>query len=220
MQIDLVPRLHMHVTSLIRHYFSEFISLSPNSKDYFPESVTAETLMEFEKNVSEVALKHYKNDRGHKFSPLNSDHFSMFLYLLSRNIKMKTKSNDIADTVSYLNKILHGIDVWHSVRLPNKFFFVHPVGTILGQAQYGDFLAVWQGVTVGGSRNKYPTFLGSTVIYSNASILGDCTIGHNTIIGANVKLINMEIPPNCKVLSTNTFKIIPNNLDVHNILTK
>jgi serine O-acetyltransferase len=144
----------------------------------------------------------------------------MFLYLLSRNIIKKTKSNDIADIVSYLNKIMHGIDVWHSVRLPNKFFFVHPVGTVLGQAQFGDFLAVWQGVTVGESLGKFPIFLGSTVIYSNASILGDCTIGHNTIIGADVKLINMSIPPNSKVLSTNTFKVIPNDLDVRDILTK
>jgi serine O-acetyltransferase len=176
--------------------------------------------MEFEENVQDVALKHYKNDRNHKFNPLNSVHFSMFLYLLSRNIIMKTKSNDIADAVSYLNKILHGIDVWHSVRLPKKFFFVHPVSTILGQAQFGDYLAVWQGVTVGESRGKFPTFLGSTVIYSNASILGDCTIGHNTIIGADVKLINMDIPPNSKVLSTHTFKLIPNDLDVDDILTK
>jgi serine O-acetyltransferase len=97
---------------------------------------------------------------------------------------------------------------------------VHPVGTVLGKAQFGDFLAVWQGVTVGESRGKFPTFLGSTVIYSNASILGDCTIGHNTIIGADVKLINMSIPPNSKVLSTNTFKVIPNDLDVRDILTK
>jgi serine O-acetyltransferase len=176
--------------------------------------------MEFEKNVLNVTLKHYKNIKGRKFFPLNSDHFSMFLYLLSRKIKMNTKSNDIADTVSYINKILHGIDVWHSVELPNEFFFVHPVGTILGQAKYGDFLAVWQGVTIGGAGGKYPTFQGSTVIYSNASVLGNSTIGHNTIIGANVVLLNIDVPPDCKVLSTTTFKVVPNNLDVRNILTR
>jgi hypothetical protein len=67
MQIDLVPRLHMRITSLIRQYFGEFVFLSPNSKDYFPENITYDTLMEFEENVQEVALKHYKNDRNNKF---------------------------------------------------------------------------------------------------------------------------------------------------------
>lgn len=64
---------------------------------------------------------------------------AMLLYILSRNIYLKTNDSDLPDLLSYLNKILHGTDIWHTVQLPKNFFFVHPLGTVLGRASYGDF---------------------------------------------------------------------------------
>ena len=46
---------------------------------------------------------------------------------------------------------------------------------------------------------RHPTILDNVVIYANASILGDVTIGKNVVIGSNV-FITEDIKDNVKVV--------------------
>lgn len=105
-----------------------------------------------------------------------------------------------ADRVYYLNKIMHSNDWYPAIELPVHFLAEHPLGTVLGRANYGDYFFVYQGCTVGGNRRKgklcYPIIGEHVLMYSNSSILGDCKIGNNVIIAAGTKIINESIPDN------------------------
>jgi serine O-acetyltransferase len=146
----------------------------------------------------------------------NSDHMTLFLYLLSRSAASEGMLT-LADQISYLNKIRNGIDVWHSVSLPTRTLFVHSLGTVLGKAEYAEDFVCYQNVTVGASNGSYPVFRGSCVLYSGVSVLGRTQIGENVVVGAGTLLLNQIIPSDSKVymkdgrlvvrdLGENTFK--------------
>lgn len=143
------------------------------------------------------------------FSPYNSVHYALYLYYLGHEIGVNAESKDqiqLADKVYYLNKIMNCVDWYWAIDLPEHFFVEHPIGTVLGRAKYGDYLFVYQGVTVGGNYHNgnldYPYFSDYTVLYANATVLGNCKIGKNVVISANTYIINEVIPDNTIVFGT------------------
>jgi len=149
------------------------------------------------------------------FNHLNSDHYASFLYVLSNQAWRENKIT-LAEKLFYLNKTLNGFDCFYSVELPDIFMLVHPVGTVLGNAKYQDYLVIYQNVTVGSTlQGKYPTFGKGCVLYAKSSIIGDCHIGDNTIIAANAMVINFNVSddkialglcPDCR-LKTNDIQV-------------
>lgn len=107
---------------------------------------------------------------------------------------------------------MNGVDWYHKVKLPIHFFSEHPLGSVLGNASYGDYLFVYQGTTVGGNRNngtiKYPILGNNVLMYANATILGDSHIGNNVIIGADAYLLNATVPDNCLVFGKSPNPVI------------
>lgn len=81
----------------------------------------------------------------------------------------------------------------------------HPLGSVLGRADYGDFLFIYQGVTVGGNISSsngvpvYPTLGNNIILFSDAKVLGDANVGNNVIFGANSYVINEDIPDDSMV---------------------
>lgn len=75
--------------------------------------------------------------------------YAILLCYLAR-VAFEAGDRETADRVYALNKALHGFDIFYEVELPNVFFMEHPVGTVLGRAQYSDRLFLGQNVTVGG----------------------------------------------------------------------
>lgn len=146
-----------------------------------------------------------------EFSPYHSVQWAVFLYQVSHICAL---GGDIveADKVYYLNKIMNGVDWYHKVKLPIHFFAEHPLGSVLGNASYGDYLFVYQGTTVGGNRNngtiKYPILGNNVLMYANATILGDSHIGNNVIIGADTYLLNESVPDNCLVFGKSPNPVI------------
>lgn len=133
---------------------------------------------------------------------LNSYHtvtWSVFLYYLSNSLG-KDKFHREAEVVYYLNKIMHCNDWFYQIQLPRHFFGEHPIGSVLGRANYGDYLYVYQGTTVGGNEKDgltyYPTLGDNVLMYANSTVLGDTKIGNNVIISAGTYLINENIPDN------------------------
>src|SRR5437870_10014172 len=95
---------------------------------------------------SRIAVKYFSK-RGHPvFNHLNSDQYAMFLYWVSR-IAFERGDEVFAEKAYCLNKMMHGLDVFYEVQLPKVFFLCHVLGTVLGRAQYSDYLSVFQGVT-------------------------------------------------------------------------
>lgn len=134
------------------------------------------------------------------FNCLHTDQYAMFLYFLSNTIYRTDKNKDLASRIYALNKALHGIDVFYEVELPDIFLFVHPVGTVLGRANYGNYFVTYQCVTVGGSYDcAHPTLGSGVVIYGGSAVIGDCMIGNNVLVSINTTVMDSNIPDNSVV---------------------
>lgn len=129
------------------------------------------------------------------FSPLNSDQSTILLYLLSA-ASAQLGYCTLAERLYLLNKALNGIDLFYAVELPDLFLVSHPVGTVLGRAQYRDFFFVAQNCTVGNANGIYPRFGRGCILHAGASVLGDCEVGDNVCFGAGAFVINRNVPSN------------------------
>lgn len=153
-------------------------------------------------------------DEEGRFSSYHTVAWNVFLYYLANSLANCTtkKCEREAGVVYYLNKVMHANDWFYGIQLPKHFWAEHPVGSVLGRAQYGDYFFVYQGTTVGGNRKDcklyYPTIGNHVVMYANSTILGDCKIGNNVIISANAYLINEEIPDNSIVFGSSPQVVI------------
>ena len=149
---------------------------------------------------SRIERKYYRQDGKVVFNHLNADHMATFLYFLGNTLWQETGDVGLPTRLFYLNKILHGLDLFYSVRMPEIFLLVHPVGTVLGNASYGDYLVVYQNCTVGALADVYPRFGTGTILYSRTSVLGDCSVGDNVVFAANSQIVNVDVPGDSLVL--------------------
>lgn len=130
----------------------------------------------------------------------NSKYWSIFLYYLSH--KMFLEGNrDEADCVYYLNKVMNSVDWYYEIELPKHFMVEHPLGSVLGRAKYGDYLFIYQGVTIGGNYNRegelrYPIIGNNVLLYADSTVLGNSVIGDNVIVSGGSYIKNENIPSN------------------------
>lgn len=130
-------------------------------------------------------------------------HNIVFLYHLSRYLYLYSPNNKVSEKVYLLNRMLNSIDLFFKIDMPDNFLIGHGIGTIFSKASYGNYLVVFQNVTIGTQDEKYPTIGEKVVIYPNCVISGNTTIGDNSVIGAGTVLINKDIPPNSIVYFKN-----------------
>jgi Serine acetyltransferase len=105
-----------------------------------------------------------------------------------------------------------GIDIHPAATIGEYFCIDHGTGVVIGEtAIIGNHVMLYQGVTL-GARNftydeqgrpidlpRHPILEDHVTVYSNTSILGRVTIGHDTIVGGNVWLTH-DVPPNSRIL--------------------
>lgn len=136
------------------------------------------------------------------YSPLHVGQYTLFLYYAANTLfRTNPLGNEaICSKIYGLMKVVSGCDVFYQVSLPEVVMVEHPVGTVLGRAQYGNRLAVWQGVTVGGNLQtdgrgvEYPVLGDDVLLYSHAKVVGSCHIGSRVVISANAYVKDMDIP--------------------------
>lgn len=130
-------------------------------------------------------------------NPYNSVMYCNYLYWVSR-LLYNIGSVHIADKVYYLNKMLNSIELFYEVNLPEVWSCEHPIGSVMGRAEYGNYFFFYQGCTVGGSRHQgklfYPVIGEHVTMFSGAKILGNSKIGNNVILAANTYVINKDVP--------------------------
>ena len=107
-----------------------------------------------------------------------------------------------------------GIDIHPGAQIGDYFSIDHGTGVVIGEtAIIGNHVTLYQGVTLGAKSFKYdeqgnmlnvprhPLIEDHVTIYSNASILGRITIGHDSVIGGNIWLTH-SVPPYSRILQS------------------
>ncbi|MGH4120712.1 transferase [Clostridium sp.] len=160
-------------------------------------------------------FKATKNKYYHKtgntqayFSPYHSGQYSIFLYYLANTIYKSGDTSNLASKVYYLNKIMHSVDWYYEIELPEYFGVEHPMASVLGRAVYNDGFFFYQGCTVGGNKGKYPQMGKNVILFSNVTVLGDAKIGNNVVISTGTTIIGEVIPDNSLVFGSSPNLII------------
>ena len=107
---------------------------------------------------------------------------------------------------------LTGIDIHPAAQIGEYFAIDHGTGVVIGATTIiGSHVMLYQGVTLGAKNFNYdtdghpvdeprhPIIEDNVTIYSNSSILGRITIGHDTVIGGNVWLTR-SVPPFSRIM--------------------
>lgn len=135
---------------------------------------------------------------GGEFRPTHTGQYLIFLYYLSR-AAFESGMIDIAERVYALNKALHAVDIYPAVKLPDVFFCEHPVGSVLGRADYGARFFFMQNCTVGGSRGDaqkriYPVIGDAVSLCAYSAVIGQCSVGNRVVLSAGARVINQDVP--------------------------
>lgn len=109
---------------------------------------------------------------------------------------------------------LTGIDIHPGAKIGEYFCIDHGTGVVVGETCIiGNHVMLYQGVTLGAksftfdsngtplNTPRHPILEDNVTVYSNSSVLGRITIGHDTIIGGNVWLTN-SVPPFSRILQS------------------
>jgi serine O-acetyltransferase len=105
-----------------------------------------------------------------------------------------------------------GIDIHPGATIDEYFSIDHGTGVVIGETCIiGKHVRLYQGVTLGargftiGSEGKplnelrHPVIEDNVIIYSNSTILGRITIGHDSIIGGNIWQVQ-SVPPHSRII--------------------
>jgi len=112
-----------------------------------------------------------------------------------------------------------GIDIHPGATIGEYFAIDHGTGVVIGETTIiGNHVTLYQGVTLGAKNFRYdeegnmlnvprhPIIEDHVTIYSNASILGRITIGHDSVIGGNI-WITQDVAPYSRIQQSKTQQV-------------
>ena len=105
--------------------------------------------------------------------------------------------------VSQVARWVTGVEIHPSASIGHGFFIDHGMGVVIGEtAEIGDYVTLFQGVTLGGTGKekgkRHPTLGNHVVVGSGAKVLGNIRIGDSVKIGAN-SVVLRSVPSNSTV---------------------
>ena len=105
--------------------------------------------------------------------------------------------------ISYLTRIVTGIEIHPGARIGRRFFIDHGEGVVIGETTIiGDDVLIYQQVTLGGtgkeSGKRHPTLGNNVIVGAGAKVLGNITIGDCVRIGAGSVVV--EDVPECSTV--------------------
>lgn len=144
--------------------------------------------------LSKKKLKHFPS-----LVVNHSDEYASFLFFLS-NQAWHDCNIDLAELAYLVNRRLNSFECFYTRQLPDVFHLEHPVGSVIGQAVFGEYLVVYQGVSVGGDlKLRYPEFGDGIALFAKSTIIGSAKVGSNCVIGAGVQIYGGFIPSDTAV---------------------
>ena len=133
--------------------------------------------------------------------------YSGFHALLAHRIAHWLRSRKVPfvpRAISQVARWLTGIEIHPEAQIGSGFFIDHGMGVVIGEtAEIGDYVTLFQGVTLGGTGKergkRHPTLGNHVVIGAGAKVLGGIRIGNNVKVGAN-SVVLKSVPANCTVI--------------------
>jgi serine O-acetyltransferase len=91
--------------------------------------------------------------------------------------------------ISYLMRIITGIEIHPGAQIGERFFIDHGEGVVIGETTIiGNDVLIYQQVTLGGTGKekgkRHPTLKDGVIVGAGAKVLGNITIGEYARIGA------------------------------------
>ena len=135
---------------------------------------------------------------------------SIGIYRLS-NFLWSIRLTILARLISYIGRILTGIEIHPAAKIGERFFIDHGMGVVIGEtAEIGKNVTLYHGVTLGGvspsensesqkDKKRHPTICDNVIIGSGAQILGPITIGENAKVGSN-SVVTKDVEMNKSVV--------------------
>lgn len=171
----------------------------------------AATMGRLEERFARIKNKYYNRDGVVVFDSLHGCQWAHFLYTLSSEIYHRGGVRSVCDKIYALNRALSSVDLYYEVELPDIFTFDHPLGAVMGRAEYSDYFTFSQGCTVGNNNGVYPRFGQRVFMMSDSKVIGDCRIGNNVIIGANACIKDQDVPSDSIVFGESPNLVIKEN---------
>ena len=99
---------------------------------------------------------------------------------------------------------LTGIEIHPGATIGKGLFIDHGMGVVIGEtAVLGENVTLFQGVTLGGTGKergrRHPTIGNNVVIGTGAKVLGNITVGNDSMVGANAVVIR-DVPEHSTVV--------------------
>ena len=99
----------------------------------------------------------------------------------------------------YLSNIIFGCDINVKVFFKEGLYIPHPVGIVIGDGvSLGKNVSILQNVTIGRAKSgehTAPQIADNVQISAGAVVVGNITVGENSVIGANA-VVTKNIPAN------------------------
>ncbi|MDA0739138.1 MAG: serine O-acetyltransferase [Nitrospirae bacterium] len=126
----------------------------------------------------------------------------MFHRIAHRVWKMKFRL--LARVIAQFARWITGVEIHPGAKIGHGFFIDHGMGVVIGEtAEIGDFVTLFQGVTLGGTGKekgkRHPTLGNHVVVGSGAKVLGNIRVGDFVKIGAN-SVVLRSVPSNSTVI--------------------
>ena len=187
-------RTSLATDQLVAYLGLQLNSVFPDGASFDLAPVVGSALERIEYAFSRIVLPGYRRDGKATFSHLHGDQYASFLYFAAYEAWKGREDEALASKLFLLNKALHGIVIMYDTVLPDVFVLMHTVGTMLGKANYGNYLVAAQNVTVGMDRGDVPTFGERVVLYGGSVVIGKASIGNNVTVAANTTVRGDTVP--------------------------
>lgn len=122
----------------------------------------------------------------------------------------------LARFLSQVARFFTGIEIHPGATIGKRLFIDHGMGVVIGETSIiGNDCTLYQGVTLGGvgtgeyKKKRHPTLKNNVTVFSGAKVIGNITIGENSVIGTMAVVLE-DIPENCTVVGIPA-KIIKKN---------
>lgn len=122
---------------------------------------------------------------------------ALILYRLAHRI-YKWHIPLIPRIISYITRIITGIEIHPAAKIGRRFFIDHGEGVVIGATtEIGDDVLIYQQVTLGGTGKeqgkRHPTLGNNVIIGAGAKVLGNITLGDFVRVGAGSVVVE-DVP--------------------------